>query len=824
MDALTVDWLSNDIRYALRSFRHKPLFFSLVIGILALGIAAGVSIFSLLDGILLRPLPYRDPQRLVTLTSFAPNPPFESNGSLSLTDFEVLKAKTRSFDDLAITFRQGWSRVTLTGETGPQWVQGAFVSPNLFTMFGRSPILGRTFTPEENLHAERVVVISQGLWADRFGSSPKAIGQDLEIDSRPWRVIGVMPSDFQVPFLDVQLWTPMLAHPDWNDPSEKNFQQRPFWDVMARLKPGVSLHTAQAEVNVIENGLKAALPDFDANNAFHTNNVRVVPLREHFTGDVQWPLWVLFAAVAFLLAIACANVANLLLGRAAERGRELAVRSALGAGQSRLIRQLLTEAVTLSCVAGGLGAFAASLFVPVLKALSPANIPLLQNVDLNERSLFFALAISVAVGLLLGLAPAWQMSRREYQEVLNTAGRRTTETRSSRRLKSFLVAAEFALAMVLLTGAGLLVRSFVGVLHTDVGFHPENILTVQLGLTDSSVPQTAQFYRDVMQRIGALPGVRTVGGISNLFFLDEKRTHALRQVEGRPPEPKSFWKPLVWTQINGDYFQAMGIPLLAGRYFNRHDGRNTPLVAIVNETLARRYWPGEDPVGRRLKGFDPRGHNDDWLTVVGVVKDTRSGGLEKPAFSQIYEVQEQTNEQSGNLVIRTAVANPAQLAGSVRALIHHANRNAIISSITTMEQLLDRQVIERRFETWLIGVFSAFALSLAAVGVFAVMYYSVASRTNEIGIRMALGACATDITAFVLRQGLALALAGIAIGVLGALWTSHAIAGMLYQVKPSDPISFAGAALTLALVALLGCYAPARRASHIDPMTALRQD
>ena len=824
MHALTIDWLNNDIRYALRSFRHKPLFFSLVIGILALGIAASVSIFSLLDGILLRPLPYPAPERLVTLTSFAPEPPFASNGSLSLADFEVLKAKTRSFDDLAITFRQGWSRVTLTWENGPQWVQGAFVSPNLFAMFGRSPILGRTFTREEYLHAERVVVISQGLWADRFGSSPDAIGQDLEIDNRRWRVIGVMPSDFQVPFLDVQLWTPMLAHPDWNDPSEKNFEQRPFWDVMARLKPGVSLRAAQAEVNAIENGLAAALPNFRANNAFHTNYVRVVPLREHFTGDVQRPLWVLFAAVAFLLAIACANVANLLLGRAAERRRELAVRSALGAGQSRLIRQLLTEAVTLSCVAGGLGAFAASLFLPLLKALSPANIPLLQSVDLNQRSLFFALTISIAVGLLLGLAPAWQMSRREYQDVLNTADRRTTETRRGRRLKSFLVAAEFALAMVLLTGAGLLIRSFVGVLHTDVGFHRANILTVQLGLTDSPAPQIAQFYRDVMQRIRALPGVRAVGGVSNLFFLDEKRTHALRQVEGRPPEPKSSWKPLVWTQISGDYFQTMGIPLLAGRYFNRDDGPNTPLVAIVNETLARRYWPGENPVGRRLKGFDPRGRNDDWLTVVGVVKDMRSGGLEKPAFSQIYEVQEQTGEQGGNLVIRTAVANPVQLAGSVRALIHQANRNAIVSSITTMEQLLDRQVIERRFETWLIGVFSAFGLSLAAVGVFAVMYYSVASRTNEIGIRMALGACATDMTAFVLRQGLALALAGIIIGALGALWTSYAIAGMLYQVKPIDPISFAGAALTLALVALLGCYAPARRASHIDPMTALRQD
>lgn len=814
-----MDWLSNDIRYALRSLRHKPIFFSLVVGILALGVAASVSVFSLVDAVLLRPLPYRDPHRLVTLTSFAPKPPFDSNGSLSRADFEVLKAKTQSFADLAITFRQGWSLVTLKGGTGPQWVQGAFVSPNLFAMFGRSPILGRTFTAEENLRGERVVVISQALWAGRFGSSPNAIGQDLEIDSRRWRVIGVMPSDFQVPFLDVQLWTPMLAHPDWNDPAEKNFQQRPFWDVMARLKPGVSVPAAQSEIDAIEKALKAALPEF------HTGNVRIVPLREHFTQRVDRSLWMLFAAVALLLAIACANVANLLLARATERGRELAVRSALGAGRSRLIRQLLTEAVTFSCVAGALGTFAASIFLPVLKALSPANIPLLQNVDLNGRSLFFALTISVFVGLLLGLAPAWQISQRKYQEALNTAGRRTTETRGGRRLKSLLVAAEFALAMVLLTGAGLLVRSFIGVLQTDVGFHPEKILTVQLGLANStSAPQIARFYRDVMQRIAAMPGVQAVGGVSNLFFLDEKRTHALRQVEGHPPEPKSSWKPLVWTQISGDYSQAMGVPLLAGRYFSHHDTPNTSPVAIVNETLARRYWPGENPIGRRLKGFDPRGRNDDWVTVVGVVKDTRSGGLEKPAFSQIYEVQEQSGEQIGNLVIRTGVADPVRLAGSIRTLIRQANRNTIVSSITTMEQLLDRQVVERRFETWLIGVFSAFALSLAALGVFAVMYYSVTSRINEIGIRMALGACAKDMTALVLRQGVRLALAGIALGALGALWTSYAIAGMLYRVRPSDPVSFAGAALILSLVALLACYIPARRASRIDPMTALRQD
>ncbi|MBV9613190.1 MAG: ABC transporter permease [Acidobacteriaceae bacterium] len=808
-----------DFRGALRAMRQAPAFFSLVIGILALGIAASVSLFSLVDGVLLRPLPYRDVQRLVMLTTYATKPPHDSNGSVSYNDFLQFQVRTKSFADLAVTFRTGWSRVTLTGGSEPVILQGSFVSPNVFALFGRVPILGRTFTAEENRRAERVVVIGEALWARNFGSSPQAIGQDLEMGHVRWRIIGVMPADFQVPFLDTEVWAPLLSHPGWNETADVNPRERPFWDVMARLKPGISLATAQAEVNSIWSGLRAAAPEF------HTNDIRVVPLREHFTGRVQRPISILFAAVALLLLIACANVANLLLARAAQRQRELAIRTALGAGHGRLLQQSVAEALTLCSIAGSVGVAAAVAFVPLLKALSPADIPLLNTVTLDGRGLLFASAVSLGLGLVLGILPFSRVAHNRLNESLNAAGRSATEGRRTRSLKALLVTGEFALAMVLLTGAGLLIRSFVEVLNVNLGFRPENVLTVRIGLPGATPEaQTLQIYTEIMQRISALPGVRAVGGVGSLFSLDETRSHALRLVEGHAPEPKSTWKPLVWTQVAGDYFQAMGIPLLRGRLFDTRDTPNSPPVAVVNETLARRYWPGQDPVGKHVKGFDPRGQHDDWLTIVGVVKDTRTGGLEKQPFSQIYELQAQrTSEHLGSLVVRTA-GNPASLAASVRAVIHSVNRHAAVPAISSMELLLDQQKMQRRFQTWLIGVFSGLALALAALGVFATMHYSVAARTREIGIRVAVGATAADIARLVLGSGTRMAFTGIAAGAFAAMWSTNLIAGMLYKVRPGDPFTFAAAALVLLVVALLASFLPAHRASRVDPIAALRQE
>ncbi len=808
----------TDFRHALRVFRRAPAFHAMVVAILALGIASSVGVFSLVDGILLRPLPYRDPQRLVTLTSYANKPPFDANGSISYNDFLQFKTRARSFADAAVTFRTGWSRVTLDSDNGRIPVQGAFVSPNFFRLFGRTPLVGRTFTDDENARAEHVVIISEGLWARRFGSSPLAIGQDLVIGHDRWKVIGVMPSDFQVPFLDTQLWTPVLSHPEWHDTTEGNPLDQARWDVMARLKPGVTLAAAQSEVDAIERGLKPA------QSRFQTNNVKVVRLREHFAGNVQGPLLVLFGAVAFLLFIACGNVANLLLTRASQREREFAIRTSLGASRRRILRQLITEALVLSCAGGMVGIAASFDLVPLLKALAPANTPLLDSVSMNYRGLFFAFLLSIAVGVLLGMAPAWQRLRFRPSESLKATAHNSTEALRSRRFKSWLVAAEFALAMVLLTGAGLLIRSFVAVLSVDPGFRTERVLTLQIALPENtSTPRAVQFYHTAVQRVRELPGVQAAGLISNLFFLDETRTHALREVEGHPREPAAAWTPLVWAQISGDYFQAMGIPLLQGRFFTDTDGPQSPLVAIINETLARRYWPHENAVGKHLKGFDPRGKHDDWLTVVGVVRDTRSGGLERAPFSQIYEAQSQSGDQLGSLVVRTAV-EPAQLAPALRTVLRKVIPGLTISSIESVEKLLSAQEMQRRFQTWLMSAFSGIALALAALGVFAVMHYSVAARRNEIGIRMALGANPGDVARLILGDGTRLAAGGVIVGVAAAMWLTRVIAGMLYNVKPIDPISIGAAACCLLTVAMLGSYLPARAAARLDPMTVIREE
>jgi predicted permease len=808
-----------DFKYSLRSISKAPSYYSLVVLILGLGIGVTVSVFSLVDGVVFRPLPYCDSSRLVAVESVATKPPFDGNGSFSYDDFEQLRANTRAFEEMAVMYRIGWSQVVRTDAGQTEKLRGGFVSANFFTLLGRAPVMGHVFSREEEAQGAHVLLLSEPFATRRFGSAESAVGRDLEIAKTKWRIIGVMPADFRVPFLDSQIWGPVTSHPDWNDRAEPDSRQRAArWDLMARLKPGVSMAAAQAEIDVIYGALRDKAPEW------HNDRALVVPLRDHFTMEARKPFAILSVSVGLLLLIACANVSNLLLARAASRQREFAVRAALGAGVGRLLRQALVETTSLCMMAGPLGVGLSLWLVKLLKIFVPAHTPRIEDVSINARVLLFSIVLTLAMGMILGLTSVWSGIRRNVAQPLNNASRSLT---GGTRQKSVLVVCEFALAMVLLTGSALLIRSFVAVLRVDPGFRPEHVLTMRIEPSDQMSPtQVTRFYRDAIQRIRNVPGIQAVGAV-NWVFQGPTRTHSLRVVEGRESEPVEKWDALEWSRVSGDYFHAMGIPLVYGRLFEERDGPTAPPVVIVNETLARRYWPGENPIGKRAKGWDPRGtnggKNDDWLTVVGVVKDIRGGGRERKPFAQIYEVQSQRSEETNMFVIRTT-GDPAQATSGVRAAILDTNPDVSVAAVSTMEQVLAEQEAQRQFETWIIGLFSAVALGLAALGVFAVMHFTVAARTREIGIRMAVGARAADILHLVIGSGAKLAIIGIAAGALASIWVTDALAGMLFAIQPTDPWSFAGAAVVLTTVAIAACFFPALRAAHLDPISALRDE
>jgi predicted permease len=818
-----LEQLWQDIRYGARQLRRNPGFTAVAVLTLALGIGANTAIFSVIEAVLLRPLPYRDPGQLALLA----DPQDRVDGAFLYKDLINWRSETRTFADVAVYYKNtGFSRVTLTAGDEAESVQGAFVSANLFRLMGVSPLLGRTFTAEEDARSEHVVILSHGLWLRRFGGSHDVIGKTLEINGVSSEIIGVMPESFQFPAPDQQFWAPITTNPGWNDRAlTTNIDPRHAgsfyarWQAVARLKPRVSVPQAQAEMTAIFRRTEQADPDRNRGIG-----IQIVPLGVNLSGNTRRGLTVLFFAVLFVLLIACSNVANLALERGAGRDREMAVRTALGAERRRLIRQLVTESTLIAGFSGFLGLVLAAAGVHALVALAPPDIPRLHEAGLDTGVLAFTLGISLFAAIVFGLVPALKASRVDIGESLKSAGRTLSGATGSLRMQGLLVVTEFALALILLAGAGLLVRSFLAVEAIDPGFEPQHVLTMRV-TWPSGTPDfvRAGQYAQVLNRVRSLPGVESAGGISDLFEMGPPKILGLRSVEGRAPEPREQWTPLIWKSVSGDCFQALGAPLLRGRYFSAADGPDSSLVAIIDQGAARRYWPGEDPIGKRFKGQDPRGHNDDWLTVIGVVRDMRRSGRERQPTPHVFEWYQQSGDVPPFLVLHTT-GDPRALADSLHSAVRAISETAVLSPVTTLEQQLSDQLSPRRFQTWLLGLFSLLALVLATVGIYGVLHYSVARRTHEIGTRMALGAQKREVLTMVVGRGLKLALIGVAVGTAGALALTRFLASLLYGVKPTDPVTFIAVSLILVGVAFAACYVPARRAATIDPMVALRYE
>jgi predicted permease len=800
----------RDFHYALRSIRKNPGFAVVTILTLALGIGANTAMFSVIYAVLLRPLPYHDPGRLVLLFQSSPT---DSRQPILLPDFEILKSQSQSFSDLAVYYKNtGFSRVTLTGIAEPEMAQGGYVSANFFRLLGVAPMVGRVFTAEEQAQREQVVVLSNALWRRRFGSAPDVAGRTLEIDGKSFLVLGVMPADFQFPARDVQLWAPITTNPYWLDRTQKGTNARGFyarWNAIARLKPGVSLERAQTEMGVLATRLQQRDPDL--NNGLGLN---AAALQVELNGNTRLALFILFAAVFFVLIISCANAAHLMLARGASRDREMAVRIALGAARSDLVRQLFAESITLSLLAGCFGLVLAEFGVRALIAYGPRDLPRLEQAGIDSQVLVFAIVISFLAAIFFGLLPAWKTSAVTPNESLKSGGRGSSGTIALSRTRGFLVVLEFALTVVLLTGAGLLIRSFLAVRAVDSGFDTEHVLTLRITLPAGR--QHAGLVDEALERIKAIPGVRAAGAINGIFEPGGSTLAAPPSTGGGRLRVWASWK-----SIRGDCLEALGVPLLRGRAFNLQDGANAPLVAIIDQSMARRYWPGEDAIGKQFRGQDSRGRNDDPLTVVGVIHDTRAQGREAEPAPHVYQPAAQAGMATPDLAVRTT-ADPVKLAAIVRDAVRSLDRSAIVSGVTTLEQQLSDQISPRRFQTWLLSLFSLVALVLASVGIYGVMHYAVTQRNQEIGIRMALGARAGNVMGMVLRQGSGLALPGLVVGLAGSQWLTHVFDSILFGVRPNDLLTNIGVALMLAAVAIAAVSIPAWRAARVDPVEALR--
>jgi putative ABC transport system permease protein len=813
------DEMLQDLRYGLRMLLRQRMVTAAAIIALALGIGANTAVFSVVNAALLLPLPYQNSERMVILW-----------GNFLALNTEQLPAKaaeyvdyrdqTQSFETVAAFNTADFN---FTGGTQPERIAGASVTLNLFPMLGAQPAQGALFSPEENQPGRgNVVVVSHGFWQQRLGGDTSVIGRSITLNDLSYTVIGVMPAGFQFPHASfnfaepAEFWIPVAF-----SPGQVAKRQRPFYlNVIGLLKPNITLEEARSEMTALGQRFEEQYPGYRGpNNTDSGWRITVTLLQEQIVGKSRSALVVLFVAVGLVLLIACANAANLLLMRATVRQKELAIRAALGASRLRLIRQLLTESLLIATLSGIFGLILAWWGIKALLALSPDNLPRLHEINVDGRVLFFTVAISVLTGLVFGIAPAIQASKPDLQHTLKDGG--ATATRGRHWLRSLLVVGEVATAMVLLIGAGLMLNSFLRLQRVDPVVDAGKLLSVAITLPGNRYPEPAQagtFYQELLRRVETLPGVESAA-LSTIQPLSGNAINDPFSIEGRPLNFNNA-PNAGWQLVTPNYFRTLGITFAAGRDFTEHDNADAAGSVIINETMARRYFPDEDPIGKRMTLGVPRPDNP-WQTIVGVVKDIPHRGLESKAEPDWYSSYLRQPRRDVYMLVR-ASADPASVAAAVRGEVLAIDKDQPVTGIKAMNDVIASTTAPRRFNTLLLAIFAAVALMLAAVGIYSVISYSVTQRTQEIGIRMALGAQAGDVIRLVVKHGMTLTLAGIVGGIACAVGAARAMSSLLYGISATDTATFAVISALLAVVALLACYLPARRAAKVDPMTALR--
>ena len=794
----------QDLRYGARTLRKSPGFTIVAVLTLALGIGANTAIFSVIDGVLLAPLPYKNPQQLVAMQ--------QNDALMNLIDVERQNQ----------TFSQGGAinvdKIDYTSGAEPVQVRIGYVNAGFLETLGVAPVLGRIISAEEDVNgARRVVDVSYSFWQNFLAGDPHALGKTVRLGGYDYTVIGVMPADFALPREHADIFVSLQVA----DPGAASQRGVHFMHSYWRLKPGATLAQAQAEMLAIDRRLSEQYPDTERDR-----RKTLLPLREMVTGNVRPALLILFGAVGFVLLIACANFAGLLVARAVSRRQELVIRTALGAGKVRLIRQALTESVVLSLAGGFAGLFLARWSTAVLLSLKPAALARFTSISIDARVLAFALGVSLLTGIVFGIAPAWSVARANFAKSIKEGGRTTSAGRSGHLLRSILVAAEFALALVLLVGAGLLLKAFSRLRSVNPGFNPQNITTMymQLPLTRyKEIPRQTQFRRQLLAGLNSLPGVEAAM-ITDIPFGGNDVDHAV-VIDGRPPLPVGSEPDVQTVSVMGDYFRVMQIPVRAGRTFTEMDREGQPLVAVVNEQFVKQFFPRENPLGARIdwaRSDPPR----NWMTIVGVVSDVRHLDLSQPQDPAVYTPFSQSDERWRHfmtLAIRSSRPT-GDLAAEVKRETWNIDRQIPVSLVQSMDELMAVSLAQQRFNMSLLGLFAALALVLAAVGIYGLMSYAVTQRTHEIGIRVAIGAQRRDVLGLVVAEGTKLALLGIVVGVAFALVLTRFMTSLLFEVAPTDPTTFFAVAILLALTGLLACYIPARRAMRVDPMVALRYE